>query len=72
MDVSLTDAQRDAMIRLGDPESVSEAISLDVLNELLALGLLHKRPSEGNLDFTGLGEAVYDQLVGNERLFSLD
>ena len=64
MDVQqLTDEQRDAMIRLGDPESVAEAISVDVINELLALDLLHKRPSDGNLDFTDLGEAVYDELV---------
>lgn len=63
MDEQLTDQQRDAMILLGDPESVAEAISIDVLNELLTLGLLHKRPSDGNLDFTDLGEAVYDELV---------
>ena len=64
MNVTLTDAQRDAMMRLGDPESAFEAIPIDVLNELLALGLLHKRPSDGNLDLTQLGEAVYEQLVG--------
>ena len=63
MDKQLTDDQREAMIRFGDPESVAEAISIEVLNQLLALGMLHKRPSDGNLDFTDLGEAVYDKLV---------
>jgi hypothetical protein len=44
MNVTLTDAQRDAMTRLGDPESDPEGILIDTLNDLLALGLLHKRP----------------------------
>ena len=62
--VQLTDQQREAMLPIGDPESEYETITGEVLNELSALGLLHKRPTDGNLDFTDLGEAVYDALVG--------
>jgi hypothetical protein len=64
MDLQLTEKQRAAVLRFGDPESDPEVIAVEVLEELMSLGLVHKRSSDGKLDFTDLGESVYDELSG--------
>ena len=60
--MELTTEQRDALLKLGDTESEAEVISIDVLQQLLKLGLVYKRESDGHLDLTDLGESVYDEL----------
>lgn len=64
--VELSDKQREVMFQLGDTESVHEVVPMELLQQLIQLGLLHHRSSDGNLDFTDLGEEVYDKLVGEE------
>lgn len=59
---NLTDEQRRAILQIGDPESVFEKIPSDILDELVALGLLYRR-SDKNLDFTDLGNDIYDSLI---------
>ena len=62
--IHLTEEQRDAMLKFGDTESDVEIMSVDVVQQLMKLGLVYKRASDGHLDFTDLGESVYDELTG--------
>ena len=61
--IQLTEEQRDAMLKLGDPEIEAAIMSIDVIEQLIQLGLVYKRASDGHLDFTDLGESVYDELT---------
>lgn len=61
--MNLSVRQRDAMLKLGDPDSVFALVDPEIVNELLSLELVHYRESNGNLDFTDLGEEVYDDLA---------
>ncbi|MFZ0034662.1 MAG: hypothetical protein WAK60_06720 [Sedimentisphaerales bacterium] len=56
----LTDKQKEGLLKLGRTSEVV-TLSLDVLNELIELGLVYKR-SDGKFDFTEDGEREYDQL----------
>ncbi len=58
--------QREAILKLGNTESVAEVISEKALRELVDLGIVHRRESDGNLDLTDLGESVYGQLSREE------
>jgi hypothetical protein len=62
--IELSDKQRVVLLQLGDTKSVHEVVPIAILHELVQLGLVYKRNSDGNLDFTDLGEVVHDQLVG--------
>ena len=64
MEYKVTDQQRDALLQIGDTESVAEEVPQGVLEELLVLGFLHYRPTDEVLDFTEIGERVYDELAG--------
>ena len=59
--IQLTDKQKEAILKLGR-SSENEVVPLDVLDELLNLGLIYKR-SDGNFDSTDAGEQIYDQLT---------
>jgi hypothetical protein len=59
--IQLTDKQKEAILKLGRFSEI-EAIPLDVLNELLNLGLIYRR-SDGNFDSTDAGERIYNQLA---------
>ena len=63
MKLKLTKEQKEAILQLGDPDSDTELMSTDVFGELISLELIYKR-EDGNIDFTDLGESVYDDLVG--------
>ncbi len=68
MDVrSLSDEERDAILRLGVTESEFEAIRKDTLTQLLSLGILYKKASDGHLDFTDLGEEIHEALSKGEH-----
>lgn len=58
----LTTEQIDAILRIGDPDSVAEAIHNDVINELMKIGILYQR-SDGHFDFTELGDLAYKTLA---------
>lgn len=59
--INLTDKQKEAILKLGS-SSENEDVHLDILGELLNLGLLYRR-SDGNFDFTEVGEQIHDQLT---------
>ena len=59
--IQLTDNQKEAILKLGR-SSEHEDVPLDVLDELLNLGLIYRR-SDGNFDSTDAGEQIYDQLT---------
>ena len=61
MQLELSDAERDAILRLGS-ESDHEIIHQAILDQLVAKGVLHFRASDGNLDFTDVGESILDDL----------
>ena len=54
--------QKAAILQLGDREGDTEDIKKDVLEELIELGLVYDDPSDGQYDFTDLGESIYDEL----------
>jgi len=58
----LTPQQVDAVLKIGDPNSVAEAIQADVMDELLQLGIMYRR-ADGPLDFTELGDHSYRTLA---------
>ena len=60
--MELTEEQRDAMLKLGDT-SAAQIILLEVLEQLTELGLVYERDSDGHIDFTDVGELVYEQLT---------
>lgn len=64
--IRLTEQQRELMLKLGNTESVLEAAPIEVLEELIKLGLVYERASDGHLDFTELGESVYDQIGSSD------
>ena len=61
--IELTNEQREVILQLGNPDSVLEAIPLEVMKELLDRGLVCKR-SDGRIDFTELGEQVHESIAG--------
>ena len=61
--IELSEEQRDAMVKLGDTESEVETLTIEVVQQLINLGLVCKRASDGHLDFTDFGESVYDELT---------
>lgn len=65
--MELTKAQRDAILKIGKPNSVAEVVEPGVIEELLELGLLCRRSSDDRLDFTSLGESEYRKLVRSSR-----
>lgn len=58
----LTDEQSEALMKIGS-DSDFESMSKEVVEELFSLGLLHRRPSDGNLDLTDYGESDYEKLA---------
>ena len=61
--MNLTEAQKELLLYLGGPEDDDRAVSLEVLDELVNLGLLYKR-GEGHCDLTDAGEELYERLSG--------
>jgi hypothetical protein len=59
--ITLTDAERRALIQLGRPSSF-EKISQEAFDGLLAKGVTYKR-EDGSFDLTDLGESMYDYLT---------
>jgi hypothetical protein len=59
--IQLTDEQKEVILKFGRSSEI-EVVHLDVLDELLKLGLIYKRSDE-KLDFTEAGEQIYDQLA---------
>ena len=64
---NLSKEQREAILKLGNTESTVEAISMEILEQLIGLGYVYKRGSGGHLDFTEVGKSVYDQLKQQEK-----
>ena len=62
MQLELTDAEKDAILRLGS-DSDLEITHQTILDQLIAKGVLHLRTSDGNLDFTDFGESILDYLT---------
>lgn len=58
----LTPEQVDAVLRIGDPKSVNEAIQSDVIDQLIHLGILYQR-ADKHLDFTNVGDHAYQTLA---------
>ena len=61
MTVSLTDDEKDVILRLGR-ESNFEFVSQQIIDQLLTKGILYHRPSDNHLDFTNFGEEVLEAL----------
>lgn len=61
--MDLSDAQREAMLKLGESASGHDFIAPEVLEELLALKLVCWR-SRDDLDFTQMGGEVCRALEG--------
>ena len=61
--IELSEEQRDAMLKFCDTESDIEFMSVEVVQQLMNLGLVYKRASDGHFDFTDLGESAYDDLT---------
>ena len=64
--MKLSERQREAMLKLGNTASgdyfiLTEVLPTEVLEELLALELVFWRAPD-NLDFTPVGEQVFDDL----------
>jgi len=64
--VKLSERKREAMLKLGNTASgdyfiLTEVLPTEVLEELLALELVFWRAPD-NLDFTPVGEQVFDDL----------
>jgi hypothetical protein len=64
--VNFTEEQVEAMLRLGITESDFEVVQPDMLQQLIRLGLVYHRDST-TIDFTEVGEAVYDELAGSPK-----
>lgn len=62
--MNLTKSQMDALVKLGESAAGHEFIKAPVLEQLLALDLIYWRHAD-EVDFTPVGEQVYDELVGN-------
>lgn len=63
--MSFTDVQKELLLCLGGPVEDDRPISVEVLDELVQLGLLYKR-DDGAWDLTDEGEAEYDRLSGRK------
>ena len=61
--MNLSDKHVKALLQVGDTESDIEAVPAEVITELIGLGLLCKL-ADGQINFTDLGGAVYDELAG--------
>jgi hypothetical protein len=61
--MNLTESQKELLLYLGGSNEDDRVVSLDVLDELVKLGLLNK-DSERHCDLTDLGEELYDRLSG--------
>jgi hypothetical protein len=59
--VNLSELHREAILQLGNTASGHEFLTTEVLEELLALGLIYWRAPD-NLDFTPVGEKVFKEL----------
>jgi hypothetical protein len=59
--VNLSRAHRDAILQLGNTASSHDFIATEVLEQMLALGLVYWRATD-NLDFTPVGERVFKEL----------
>jgi len=61
--MNLTKPQTDALLQLGESAAGHDFINAHVLEQLLALQLIYwRKPDE--VDFTSIGEEVYDELTG--------
>ena len=58
----LSAAQRDAVLQLGDPEAGEPRFPADLIEELLDLKVIYKRP-DGSIDLTDDGWDLYE-LIG--------
>lgn len=56
----LTEQEKDAMLRLGSPSN-QEFLPIEVLDSLVRRGLV-KKFTPDRIDFTDLGEAVFEHL----------
>lgn len=63
--LSLTEAQRETMLKLGDPLfiDVVERDEAETVEQLIDLGLLWRRESGLAVDFTDSGASAYDRLA---------
>jgi hypothetical protein len=61
--MNLSKLQREAILQVGNTASGHEFLTTEVLEELLAMGLIYWRAPD-NLDFTPVGEKVFDELEG--------
>jgi hypothetical protein len=64
--MNLTEEQVEALLKLGSPESDLEVVHPGMLQQLITLGLVYRRDSK-TIDFTDVGEAVYDELAGSPK-----
>ena len=62
MTIDLTEEQRTVMLKLGDTESTLEIAPLEVVQQLIDLDLIY-RCGPKQIDFTDLGESIYDELA---------
>ncbi len=59
--LNLTDEQITAVLDLGSKDLDPAAIREDVLADLVQLGVVDRR-TDGTIDFTDVGEQIYDAL----------
>ena len=61
--IELSAEEKDAILRLGS-DSDFEMLPIQLIEQLLSKGVLYRRASDGHLDFTDHGEAMYRELLG--------
>lgn len=63
--MDLSQLQREALFKLGNPQWDDEPDSPDVVSELTKMGLVSINPKDSRLTLTELGEQIYRELLGD-------
>lgn len=63
--MNLSELQREALFKLGNPEWDDELDSPETVSELTKLGLVTINPKTSRLTMTELGEQTYRELLGD-------
>jgi hypothetical protein len=63
--MNLSQLQREALCKLGNPQFDDEVDLPEIVSELTNLGLVTINPKDSRLKLTELGEQIYRELVGD-------
>jgi len=63
--MDLSQLQREAMFKLGNPQWDDEVDAPEIVAELTKLGLVSINPKDARLTLTELGEQIYRELLGD-------